>query len=484
MAKDEASVATIDAEAGSSRTATEARPLAIPASEFRYLLALAWPLILSNSFSTIQITIDRLFLSQLSPDAVSGTTSAAMMFWTLFVVFQCTAMYVATFVAQYMGAGRPHRVGPAVWQGLYFCLGAGALFFGVGFFASSIVAIGDHSPALREIEAIFFRYLCWMGLPTLVTAATSAFFSGRGESRTVLWINGAGMIATALFDYLLIFGRLGFPAMGVAGSGLATLIGAWASALVGIGLTFRGRFRVEFAMLSGWRFEGALFARLMRFGLPSGLPWTLDMIAFTAFTLLAAWFSDTAMAATSYAITINNVAFIPMIGVGQAVSIVVGQRLGQDRPDLAEKGAYAGCWLAFVYMASIALLYVLVPSLFIDRFQSEAEPHAWAEVAAMVRVVLWFVALYCLFDSVNLIFSFALRGAGDTMFVTLVSLLLSWPMMVIPTWLAWREGWSFYWAWAFASGYILTQAICFVVRFRRGKWKSMRVIEKAPVAVM
>jgi len=122
-------------------------------------------------------------------------------------------------------------------------------------------------------------------------------------------------------------------------------------------------------------------------------------------------------------------------------------------------------------MASIGLLYILVPSLFIDRFRGDMDAQSWAEMAAMIRIVLRFVALYCLFDSVNLVFSFALRGAGDTMFVTLVSLILSWPMMVIPTWIAWRYDWSLYWAWGFASGYIAAQAICFVVRFRRGKWK-------------
>jgi MATE family multidrug resistance protein len=168
--------------------------------------------------------------------------------------------------------------------------------------------------------------------------------------------------------------------------------------------------------------------------------------------------------------------------MGQAVSVLVGQRLGQDQPELAAKSTLSGFWLALIYMGSIAFLYVAVPSLFIDRFQSDKDSAEWQAVAAMIRTLLWFVALYCLFDAVNLIFSFGLRGAGDTLFVTCVSLLLSWPMMVIPTWAAWRYGWSFYWTWAFASFYIAAQAACFVLRFRGGKWKSMRVIEAIPAA--
>jgi MATE family multidrug resistance protein len=316
----------------------------------------------------------------------------------------------------------------------------------------------------------------------LVTAAVSGFFSGRGESRTILWINGAGMVVNAVLDYLLIFGNHGFPALGVAGAGWATTIGAWVSAFVGLGLLFRRRFRAQYGMLRGWRPDGELFARLMRYGLPSGLPWVLDMIAYSAFVLMAGWFSDAAMAATSFTITINNLAFIPMIGMGQAVSILVGRRLGGDRPDLAERSTLSGFKLAFAYMTTIGLLYILTPSLFIERFRGD-DPAAFAAVAATVRTLLWFVALYCVFDSVNLIFSFALRGAGDTLYVTCVSLVLSWPMMVIPTWLAWKFGWSFYWTWAFASAYIAAQSVCFVVRFRRGRWKTMRVIEAAPAPV-
>jgi MATE family multidrug resistance protein len=77
----------------------------------------------------------------------------------------------------------------------------------------------------------------------------------------------------------------------------------------------------------------------------------------------------------------------------------------------------------------------------------------------------------------NAIFSFALRGAGDTRFVSVVSLLVAWPVMVVPTWAARVNGWGLYWAWAFASAYVIALALIFLFRFRAGYWKSMRVIE-------
>ena len=96
-------------------------------------------------------------------------------------------------------------------------------------------------------------------------------------------------------------------------------------------------------------------------------------------------------------------------------------------------------------------------------------------------MLLRFVAVYSLFDSMNLVFSFALRGAGDTRFVTVISLVLSWPLMVVPTWAAWHYGWGLYWSWTFASVHIIALGITFLLRFRAGKWKSMRVIERAPI---
>ena len=84
-------------------------------------------------------------------------------------------------------------------------------------------------------------------------------------------------------------------------------------------------------------------------------------------------------------------------------------------------------------------------------------------------------------STAGLIFSFALRGAGDTRFVTVVCLTLAWPMMVIPTWAVYHFQWGLNWAWVSATGYIITQAIVFLLRFRQGRWRSMRVIEPSVV---
>ncbi|MGE3818065.1 MAG: MATE family efflux transporter, partial [Isosphaeraceae bacterium] len=165
----------------------------------------------------------------------------------------------------------------------------------------------------------------------------------------------------------------------------------------------------------------------------------------------------------------------------QAISILVGQRLGGDRPDLAEKSAYTGLRWVFGYMSLIAAAYVLIPDVLVSIFEGGGDPSSFEAVAAVVPSLLACAAVYSLADSVNVTFSFALRGAGDTRFVTLLTFTLAWPIMVLPTYLLVQREGRITWAWGFATAYILAMAVCFALRFRSGRWKSMRVIEGSEV---
>jgi MATE family multidrug resistance protein len=444
------------------------------------LLRLAWPLVLSNGLWTLQITLDRILLSRSSSEAVGAAMAAAMLFWTPLTLLQSTSAYATTFVAQYTGAGQAHRVGPAVWQALWFSLAAGLAFLGLVPLAGPLMALGGHTAGVQGLEASYFRCLCFSALPFLVSAAVGGFFAGRGDSTTVLFINAVGLAVNALLAYAWIFGHGGFPAWGIAGAGWATVAGTGTSAVLGLGLMLRPAHRVAYCTGSGWRFDAELFRRLLRYGLPNGVFVALDTLAFTAFLFLVGRLGEVQLAATSLAFTLNLVAVLPALGLGQAVGILVGQHLGEDRPDLAVRTTWTGFRLMAAFMILVALGYVLLPGPLVRLFRSDEDPARWQEVAAVVPVLLRFVALYSLFDGMNLIFSFALRGAGDTRFVTGMALALSWPLMVLPTWAAWHLGWGLYWAWAFASLYIILLALTFVLRFRQGKWQTMRVIETLP----
>jgi multidrug resistance protein, MATE family len=462
----------------------------VPRGSVRELLRLAWPLIVTNSFFTLQIFIDRILLSHASSEAVGASMVAVMLFWAPVALLQWTANYATTFVAQYVGAGQYRRVGPVVWQSLYFSLAGGVLFMVLSPFAGYLVAVGGHTEDLQALEVVYLRWMCFAALPILLSASACSFFAGRGATRVVMIVNLAGLVVNAIAAYVLIFGAFGLPALGIAGAGIATVLGSGVSALVALAVLFRPQNEAKYATLTGFRFEPALFRRLMRFGLPNGLFVALDTLGWTAFVTLVGTLGPVELAATTIAFTLNLIAFLPTVGIGQAVEVLVGQRLGENRPDLAERSAWQGLLVAMVFCAAIVVVYLLLPGPLAGLFQSSGEPETWLQVRPLVQSLLWFVCAYCIFDGMNLVFSFALRGAGDTRFVTYVALSLSWPVMVLPTWAACRLHASLFWPWTFASLYILLLATIYGLRFRQGRWKTMRVIEAkdeataaAPVAV-
>jgi MATE family multidrug resistance protein len=446
------------------------------------LLRLAVPLMVSHSVLTLQIIIDRAMLGRLSSQAVGAAGMAVAFFWTPLILLQMTAAYATTFVAQYVGARQNERVGPAVWQAIYFSLIAGLGFLIFVPLAELIIALGEHPPELQPLEMSYFQCLCFSALPTLVLAATSSFFAGQGKTWTVCGINAVGLIVNGILDYAWIFGHWGFPAWGIAGAGWATVVGQTVSALLALTLFLRPKYRSEFATLRGWRLDGALFRRLMRFGLPSGLQIALDILAFTVFLILIGRLGPAELTASTIAFTLNMIVFMPGWGIAQGVSILVGQRVGEGRPAVAERSTYVGFALVGAFMTAVASGYILAPEPLLALFHSSDQADQWADVAALAPTLLIFVAVYTLFDGMNIVFSCGLKGAGDTRYVMLVSLALSWPLMVLPTWAAWRYNWGLYWAWAFVSCYIAVQALFYLQRFRAGHWKSMRVIEKLPLA--
>ena len=204
----------------------------------------------------------------------------------------------------------------------------------------------------------------------------------------------------------------------------------------------------------------------------------LEILGFSMFILLVGKLGTTALAATSVTFNVNTLAFLPMMGLGIAVSTLVGQFLGKDRADLAERSTWSAVHLSLAYMLVMAAGYVFAPGLFLRPYISGADPETFEQVWDISVVLLRFVAFYCVFDALYIVFSAGVKGAGDTRFVMLASVALGWFVMVLPTYLSVVTfGWGLYFAWVFISLYLVAGGLIFMMRFRGGKWKSMRVIE-------
>jgi len=446
---------------------------------YREVLVIAIPLILSTATWSIQHFVDRMFLTWYSPEAIAAAMPAGMLNFSMTSIFMGTAGYLSTFVAQYYGAKRYHRIGPALWQGVYVSLFGGLVIVCAIPFAEPVFRLVGHSPLVQQDEVAYFQILCLGGGAYSASYALSGFFSGRGKTWPVLWVNAVTTVVNLVLDYALIFGHWGFPELGIRGAGIATVVAGVFSLLMFFALLCSGSNNNTFHTIKGWRLERDLFVRLLRYGFPSGVQFFLEMAGFTAFVLLVGRLGIASLAATNIAFNINTLAFMPMIGCGIAVSVLVGQYLGGDKPDRAESVVYSGFHLTLVYMISIAAAYVLVPDVFVAPFALRADPGEFSEIYGYSIILLRFVAVYSVFDTLNIIFCSAIKGAGDTRYVMLITVMLSVFLLIVPVYLAvviFEFGLMV--AWVFATAYIILLGLIFYFRFLGGKWKTMRVIER------
>ncbi len=445
------------------------------------MLAVAYPLILGHMSFTVQTFLDRLFLTWYSPEAMAGAVTGLIAVWALIGLCIGTGEYLTTFIAQYLGAGRPERIGPALWQGIYFSALAGILIAALAPLAGPAFALAGHAPAVQANESAFAAILMTGALPVVLMATLSTFFAGRGSTRVVLLVNLVSTVVNIVLDYLWIFGRAGFPRAGVAGAAWATVIAQGVGAALFLALILRPRFRRAYRTLSGWRFDPPLFARLLRYGLPTGFQYSLEVLAFALFMIIVGRIGARELAATALAFNLNMLVFLPMLGLSVGVSSLVGRYLGADRPDLAERSTWSAFWMSLGYIAAGGVLYVLAPGLLLAPYAAGADPVAFAGVAPIAAVLLRFVALYSLFDMMNLVFAAGLKGAGDTLYPLGLTVVLSWAAMLGPGYLACvLLGRGVYVAWSAASAYVILLGLLMLRRFRQGRWKSMRVIETPP----
>jgi MATE family multidrug resistance protein len=191
---------------------------------------------------------------------------------------------------------------------------------------------------------------------------------------------------------------------------------------------------------------------------------------------------DIEMQAVTATFAINHLAFMPMIGFGIATSVLVGQFVGAERVDLARRATRHAFEMTFAYMVAIAAVYVLFPEPLVRLFGNR-EASGMAAVVAYSVVLLRFVALYSVFDTGNIIYASALRGAGDTLYVVVMMAVLSVGLMVVPSWLVVEVfHLGLYWAMAGPTVYVIVLAGAFYLRYRTGRWEHMRVIEQASVS--
>lgn len=445
----------------------------------REVMIVAMPLVVSSLSWTIMTFVDRMFLNSISETLMSASFTGSVVWFALICFPLGVCSYTNTFVSQYFGDDQPEEIGPSSWQGVWTAVLFTPLILVCIPLAPTIFSWADHTPEVTAHEVKYFQILCWGGPALLIAQAMSSLYGGRGETWVVMIVDASVSVVNLVLDYVWIFGYAGFPRGEIEGAGWATVTSMWLKVVIYVWLFLKQQNRLRFHS-HAYQLHWHRLKRLLYFGGPGGLQMLLDVSGFTVFIVMVGRLGSIEQDATSLAFSVNTVAFMPIFGMGMAAAILVGQHLGENRDDLAARATRTSLEVSLVYIGSISLLYVFTPDLFLlGFFNGEDILDANKEAIYNMSInLMLFVAGYSLLDAVQMIYVSALKGAGDTQFVLRASLVLA-GIFALCSWLSVEVlRMSVYGCWTVISLWITLMGIVYWLRYRQGKWRSMRVIEQ------
>ncbi len=457
------------------------------------VLSLSWPASLTMLNSTLMRFVDGLMVAFVGPAAFSAQFMGGMFAFIpeSFALGMLTV--INTYVSQNYGAGRFKQTGAYVWAGLAVAMLFACFIAPLALLAGPIFGLFGHAPDVLAQEIIYFRYMAVSTLVTLPARVLEQFFFGIHRPKIVLVASLTANLFNVAAIWVLIFGKLGFPAMGLRGAAIGSLV-SWGLQLLMLVVAFlatsmRRRYATGMFRLARWRHVMAI----MRLGWPAGVQLFNDIASWSLFSAaLVGRFGTAHLAASTAAMRYMGLSFMPAVGIGVATTAMVGKCIGQARYDLARRRAHTALMVAMVYMGICGLAFYLFRYHMIEFFV-RIDPATLVEgqtssalAAQIVRIggdIMLCAAIFQLFDAVGIIYVGALRGAGDTYWPMAMTVLLSWGLVVgggiMAVWLV--PQWTSIGPWIAASLYVVALGVVTAWRFESGAWRKIDLLDRAAV---
>ncbi|MGE5538225.1 MAG: MATE family efflux transporter [Gemmatimonas sp.] len=455
-----------------------ARRSALWAVEARATLALAIPLALSQLAQIAIQTTDVVMMGWVGPNALAAGGLATNVFIVQFVFGMGVATAVSPMVAQIVGraerGGKVREIRRVVRQGLWVSTLLGVVFMAVCAQVRPILLALHQDPQLADLARDYMRGLVWAMVPGLWFCVLRGFVAALSRTRMVFAITMWGVAFNAVAVYALMFGRFGFPALGLFGAGIASSVvhGSMALLLLAHVLTDRQyrRYRILGRL---WRPDWGCFREILRIGAPVGAMWVIEFGVFTAALLLMGFFGATAMAAHQIALQCCAITFMVPLGVAYAATVRVGLHAGaHDRAGVRRAG-WTGVALGAGFMAATCLLFLLFGPSIVALFMDRADP-ASRPVTALAAQLLIVAGLFQLFDGAQATAAGALRGLKDTRVPLVVATVGYWAI-AFPLAIALGFGWG-----AGPVGIWIALAVGLALAAVLLNWRFHRLSRRAP----
>jgi MATE family multidrug resistance protein len=433
-------------------------------------------MVVSQASDSIMMFVDRLFLSRVGEVHLAASMAGGLTMFMLSSFFVGMVGYVTAIVAQYYGAKRYRQCGQSTFQAVLVALASYPLLLGLSPLVRYFFHVAGHQPQQIELGYLYFQTLVFGSVFLILRYALAGFFLGIGRTTVVMLANLAGMIINIPANYVLIFGRLGFPELGLRGAAIGTIAGNAMIFAILLLFYLRGANRFQFKTNESLKFKPQIMGKLLRFGIPAGFELFLSVTAFNLFVQFMHSYGTVVAAAVTITFNWDIVAFIPMLGMSHATTALVGQNIGAGDREEAKRSTYVALRVAWVYSATMVVLFVFGTRFLVGAFASGFEANA-GQITALAVVMLRLAALYTLADSAQLVFTGALRGAGDTRWVMRASIGLHWIFSAIAIFLIRTIQADPVTVWIVFIAFVVGLGLVMFLRFRRGKWQQIELID-------
>ena len=439
----------------------------------RLVFGLAWPVIVENLLQTAVGMVDLLMVSRLGAAAIAGVGIGTQILFVIFMSIGALAVSTTALVARRTGEQRPAEASRVLKQSVLLALGAGVLLALCGVPAAEhIVRLLGAESTVVTLGGSYLRITFLFSGFLIASFVLGAGLRGVGDSRKPMMAAMLINVVNISLDYVLIFGHLGFPALGVEGAAWAAAIGRSSGAAVLAFFLLRASSRQRLSLLGreGWRPDLDIIRRLVQIGLPSLIEGLSRSLGFLMFSTIVIGLGTTVFAAQRVVFALMSLSFMPGFAFGIAASALTGQALGAERPDRARRATWFAVRSALLWMGSLAVLFFFGGPWLTRLFTSDPE------IVRIGSSGLKALALGQPFFACSMVLAGALRGAGDTRFPMLTSSVGMWVVRLpLAWWFALELGWGLPGAFAsFALGSAV-EATIMTWRYRRGYWASIKV---------
>jgi putative MATE family efflux protein len=449
------------------------------------LFALAWPLVLGNLVQTLYNLADMFWVGRVNAEAVAAVSLMFPTSWMFVSVAMGITAAAVALVSQYVGAGKQRQADHAVAQTVLLTVVMGLVLASIGW------AIRYPLVSLIGAQGQVFVYSIDYLEPILAAIPfTFLFFAFRavlraaGDVRTAMWLVVISAGVNVVLDPFLILGwtlvegapfvgTITFPAMGVRGAGIATLVSRVLAALIGLLVLLNGGWGVQLR-IPDLRPDREVLTELVRIGVPGSADGLARSFAAVFFAALVARFGPIATAAYGIGIRLMSVSWTVSGAVGQATATGVGQNLGADTPDRAAEVAWKATAATMAFLFAVGALAFVYPATAVGVFVDEQ-----GVIDAGV-VLLRIIAPFWAFMGGLMVIQGGFRGAGQTKQAMALSLASRWLFRIPVAWLlAYYLAWDaagLWWAMAFSG------VVTFVIGaawFNRGHWRE-GVVDTGP----